>query len=469
MWIARSTVLLLLLAMPGFAPLLFEVNAHDLSRIALILVATVCAAALAGRAIAGTNDERWPRPLAWGAAALGLLALASVLHAADRSAAARELATLLGLLSIVAVVAGARQRQQRETLAIIVVVAALLYALLLLFILAITIAHGGPLERSNVFLGYINHRFFNHAQTVVLPLLVIATSRTFQQGALARLAWIALTLNFAFLVFTLGRATALALIVGAVVSLLLFRRAALPLARHLLTGAAIGALVYLGLFVVAPTLTGASAQALAPDGAASLQGDHSRLMLWRLALDYLAREPWLGIGPMHYAHYANAKAAHPHNLYLQIASEWGLPMLAALLALSAWAAWRMARAIQACTDPAQTSMGIALFTAVIAIAVDALFSGNFVMPMSQAWIALLIGWAMAWTCANSVPAVRAAAGGFERRVRAGLAVGLLVSQAWLIGSIAPEVVDLRAHLEHVHRDISKVERLCPRFWSDGWF
>lgn len=469
MWIARSTVLLFLLAMPGFAPLLSEVNAHDLSRIALILVVTVCAAALAGRAIIGANHERWPRPLAWGAAAIGLLALASVLHAADLPAAARELATLLGLLSIVAVVASARHQRQRETLAICVVVAALLYAGLLLFILAITIAHAGPLDRSNVFLGYINHRFFNHAQTVVLPLLVIATSRTFQQGALARLAWIALSLNFAFLIFALGRATAVALIVGGVVSLVLFRRAALPHALRLAVSAGLGAGVYFVLFVLLPKLTGSVTQLASQAGIASAESFHIRVQLWRHALEFAAQQPWLGIGPMHYAHYMSWEAAHPHNVYLQVAAEWGLPMVAVLLGVGGWAIWRLARTIRSSSDPAEVSMGIGLFIGVVAIAIDGLFSGNFVMPVSQAWIALLIGWAMAWTRANSVPAVRAAAGAFERRVRAGLAVGLLVSQAWLIGSIAPEVVDLRAHLEHVHRDISKVEHLCPRFWSDGWF
>ena len=43
--------------------------------------------------------------------------------------------------------------------------------------------------------------------------------------------------------------------------------------------------------------------------------------------------PWHGVGPMHYAAEVKGKAAHPHNIYLQMLAELGGP--AVLLGL-AW-------------------------------------------------------------------------------------------------------------------------------------
>ena len=57
---------------------------------------------------------------------------------------------------------------------------------------------------------------------------------------------------------------------------------------------------------------------------------------------------------------------------------------------------RFALAVRQCPDARQRDCGIGLFLACVAIAVDGLFSGNFVMPVSQVWIAFTFGWAMAW-------------------------------------------------------------------------
>ena len=206
------------------------------------------------------------------------------------------------------------------------------------------------------------------------------------------------------------------------------------------------------------------------DGVAGLQSDHSRFFLWRIALNHMVKEPWLGVGPMHYAHYINPKAAHPHNVYLQVAAEWGVPMLLALFAICCLGAWHMARAIKACGNPEQAAIGVSLFVTVMAVAADGMFSGNFVMPVSQMWIAVSIGWAMAWTRLHAPLSARC--GGkspWRASSSAWAAIALLASQAWLCWSIAPEALDLRTYLSHTRADMSSSVRRCPRFWSNGWF
>lgn len=469
MWVGRFAVLLFLVVVPGGLSPLLETGGHDLSRIAQVAVSVVCAMALLGGAVIERGHTHWDRRVLWGIGVIAVLATASTLHAPVTAAAMRELAMVLGLAGIAAVVAQGKDRWHMESLGVAVVASATLYSALALMSIAIAIANGGPLERSSIILGYDNYRLFSHAQTVVLPLLVISCGRSVRGGEPSRLVWFALAVNVALLIFTLGRATALALSIATMVSLLLFRRAAFEYVRYFSVGVALGAVVYLGLFVGLPWLMASSAEALAPQGAASLQSDHSRFLLWRLAVDYVAREPWLGIGPMHYAHYSNLKAAHPHNVYLQLASEWGTPLMIGLVALSAYAAWRMSRVIAACTNPEQATMGIGLFTAMIAIAVDGVFSGNFVMPVVQVWIATAIGWAVAWTRANASARVGAGHVSLSWHWMAGAGVMLVASQAWLCWSIGPEVLDLKAHLDHVRLDISKIGRSAPRFWSNGWF
>ena len=443
-------------------------SAHDLSRVALVLVSAICALAIAVDAITSRSHKLYSPSVTLCAPAFFLLALVSVGHAPNPAAAAREFAMFFGLACIAAVIATSRSEGQFDTLATVVVSGALLYAALVLVIVLSAVANAGRVDPTLVIPGYDNYRLFNHVQTVMLPLLALVTTQAIRGGALARIAWIALTIHLALLAFTLGRATAISMVGAVLMSLLLFRRGALLQVRQLLIGAALAALLYLFVFVALPLIAGSSTRALVPGGLSGLQSDHSRLFLWHLALDYVAQEPWLGIGPMHYAHYLNPKAAHPHSIYLQLASEWGLPMLMGVVAICAWGAWQMARAIRACVDPERATVGIALFTTMMAIAIDGLFSGNFVMPVSQMWIAVAVGWAIAWTRANATAQLNSA-----RRQgywpSASFATLAIVSQVWLCWSIRTEVADLNAHLQQIGLDVSKSFTACPRFWSNGWF
>ena len=170
---------------------------------------------------------------------------------------------------------------------------------------------------------------------------------------------------------------------------------------------------------------------------------------------------------MHYAHFPNPKAAHPHNIYLQVAAEWGVPMLVLLLALASRALWRLARTIRGVPDGLARAEGSGLLIAFLAILADGFVSGNFVMPVAQMWIVLCCAWTMAWTRLNGPPVTTAApASVWWPRLAA---VALLASQLWLVMDVWPEATHLQAHFAHVRSHLAHGARPSPRFWSDGWF
>lgn len=259
-----------------------------------------------------------------------------------------------------------------------------------------------------------------------------------------------------------GRGTLLGAVTGAVIIVALFGRASFTMLRDLATAAALGLLLF-----ALQLLTGIAPEFSEGYCGARLGSVEARLLLWGIAKGYIEQSPWLGIGPMHYAHFHNPEAAHPHNIYLQIAAEWGLPMLLLVLAVASAALYRFALAIRSCSDVRQRDCGIGLFLACVAIAVDGLFSGNFVMPVAQVWIAFTIGWAMAWMRRLDGGNARIVSSG-SRRWRQAAAIGLVAIQLWLVWSVWPEVVRLDQHVDQV-MERAPNPTMNPRFWSHGWF
>jgi hypothetical protein len=169
---------------------------------------------------------------------------------------------------------------------------------------------------------------------------------------------------------------------------------------------------------------------------------------------------------MHYAHMPNAKAAHPHNLPLQLAAEWGLPF-ATLCAAGVGVALVgfMRRLSRLRPDAEALRTGTPLFLGCVAVLADGMVSGNFVMPVSQIWIAVLVGFSVAWCRAQGGERLSPAGRPWHRRA---LLVALLMSQVWLLANTWPEASRLTEHLRRT-MDSFTTERLQPRFWSVGRF
>lgn len=465
MQFGQALVAAYLLCMPLLAVWLSKVGGHDAARMAQVALGTLCALLLLlDRRTHGASrfEPRWLV-----VAALVVLAVSSVLRAPDLVMAGRELSILLGLIAVALVVS--RSADTLTGPGMLVSTASAAYVAVIQLIICITYFAGMQLHRSELFVGYDNYRFFNHVQTAALPLCVLAVTVAPPRSRFRAVAWFALIGGFALLFAIMGRGTLVGIAVGAIAIAAMFGAQAVLTLRNLGLAAGCGLLMYGALFWIFPLLLGVAPGVAEGYYDARVGSIEMRLYLWRIALSYIEQAPWLGIGPMHYAHHPTGDAAHPHNVYLQVAAEWGIPMLIMLLWLYASLIRSLALAVRRCPDENERNCGIGLVFACVAIAVDGLFSGNFVMPVPQVWIAFTVGWALAWLHRHSVKQTHGPTQPAPlRNASRIIAVGLLLSQLWLVASVWKEV----GHLDMVVKqamDRVPSATMNPRFWSHGWF
>lgn len=163
---------------------------------------------------------------------------------------------------------------------------------------------------------------------------------------------------------------------------------------------------------------------------------------------------WLGAGSMHYSATCNPIAAHPHQVVLQWAAEWGLPatLLALVLGL-----WGMVFGISRLRHCEIDNTGAALWLAIAGALVLAQVDGVFVMPYSETWLAILIGLALAkWSAPCQAPPV-------QRWFLRILAVPVvLIVGSILINEVPTLPQDSEAHMIKHHTGWT------PRLWGQGW-
>lgn len=329
-----------------------------------------------------------------------------------------------------------------------------------------------PVTSTDLTAGFSNIRFFNHTQTSTLPLLILLCCLT-PRAAKLRWLWLAVTSYWWMVLFaTSGRGTLVGMAAGSMAAAVLLRRTAFPYLKQVVSTAAMGLLAYFVLLVAVPVLTGGegmSAFSILVERTASDPASH-RMFLWERAVELIAHQPLLGVGPMHFAHYAGDlhTGAHPHDWLLQFGSEWGLPALACLIAAIALALRALLRAGPgiAKEDTLNQTMLTAMLTGAVAIVVDGLVSGLFVMPQSQLAIALFLGCAMGWyRTVVPAPAARTA-GRMARPASSVLIVAAMVG----ITSVWPEMLARLAD-----QPLTAIQQAAntgmhwPRLWEAGFF
>lgn len=444
-----------LLAVPLGLPLLdTHATVHDTARALQIALMALCALT----ALPALAATRWRWPLL-----LLLAATAATLQADRLDMAWREAATYFGLFAVAAAVAQAlSQPGPRALLRWAIVAATGLYALAVLGVALLAGAADAPLQHAELIFGYANRRHFNHVQTVaVLLCLLIAAGD--DDPRLRRAAALAAAASLALLALTLGRATILAGTVGLLAAAWASRST--RLLRIAAACAVAGLVLYLAVFQLWPAVWGRAAAASADQAVGRLASDQSRAVLWAWALAAWREAPWTGIGPMHLAQRFNGMVAHPHNLPLQWLAEWGpvcLLLASALLARFVRRLWRAAR------GSAPAAGGLALM---LAAAVDSLFSGNAVMPVSQVWIAVAAGWA--WQALRqhegvALPAMPTAPQPLQAALRWLAALALMAQPVALAVATAQDWPGLPERLEALAERFPGEQR-SPRFWSHGWF
>lgn len=320
--------------------------------------------------------------------------------------------------------------------------------------------------------GFNNRRHFNHVETVGLPLLMLAYMLT---PAASRLRWLWMataSIWWAVLFVDAGRGTMVALAAGCVVLVAVQRHAALSMLRAMILGALAGIAVYLLFFWAAPKAMG-----LQPFGVLSGMVERSvndpasaRQFLWKRALELIGAHPWLGVGPLHFAHYAAPLrvGSHPHDWILQIGVEWGIPALLALcftLALAARGLWRARTRLQP-TDTAGQNMLSAWVLIGTAALVDGLVSGTIVMPQSQLMLVLYAGCAIGWAWSLKAPADGACAP-WHGAVASSVVLAAMLALAY---GMAPQFADKLAHNKPTAAEVqANGTVLWPRQWLLGYF
>ena len=468
--------LFILSALPVIGPLAPETQAHDLARICQLFIFAVAAAAalavLGLRPICVNTAMRGPPAavlvvLAW-------VAGASVMHASHLQPALLELSIFGSMVLLAAAFSTMFDETDRAGMALVVpTVASGVLSFMILVRYSASVGSDASILREHLIPGYSNYRFFNHVQVVTIPLIAAFAGRIDLSPRFRALAYGVLSFEFCWLAFTGGRATMLALAVGVGVVVLLYRSRSTRWLQAFGVSAVAGIVLYVLLFAAVQSLLGVAGDYTALDTVerSAAETGQIRRLLWGLALQYIAESLWVGIGPMHFAHRVNSEAAHPHNIYLQIAAEWGLPMLAIVLVLAGLGMRRLIRATRRSENGDDATLGVGLTAACVAIAVDGMFSGNFVMPNSQLWIAFSLGLAAAYVIrieGRNAPAMLLASGGRTVDLRWPIAVAIVLSQVALWHGVWPEILDVSAHVDRVRAEVVTNWRDNPRFWSHGW-
>ena len=387
-----------------------------------------------------------------------------------------EVAIFLLLLLLALCVAREIAKDSVRYLPLILNVCALfaaLYALQVIAIYSSALALGSQPAIDAFAPGFSNYRFLNHAQTISLPLLVLlcllinpSEKRKWAYLALTAFCW---TLLF----LTSGRGTFVGLVAGTAGAVVLRRRHAAAFCKTMLLTALAGLAIYAVFFALIPMAFGLEPFGLISRVAQRTVEDPTSLRwpLWSRAVELIVAHPWLGAGPLHFAHSAidGLLPAHPHDWILQIGAEWGLPALLCLVGAIGFSLLRLVRT--AAHIPADDCYNQNILTAWIAtglaILVDGLVSGLLVMPVSQLWIALYVGCAAGWAMSFESPG-RAQRPPTLRRGVAGVLLPLAV--AAVAFGIAPDVgqrgslgtvpAKPPSWFDGVHH---------PRFWLDGYF
>lgn len=441
---------------------------HDRQRIGQILLLLAVGAGAAtlwrGRILEILNT--WPRLM------VALLILAFVLGgvSAGVSDYARfawlEWSTFLLLLGLVLLLADEARRNavgfDNWASAVVLLVAAAI-ALRIMMGYAAAILGGAPLDSVKLFTAVVsNRRVFGQVASMVIPLLAfpLLVSPTFRVPRKA--LYLLLAVWWMLAIASGTRGTWLALALSTFILAVFAWRNVVPWLRVQARGLLVGLVLYGLLFVWLPAWM--LPDALVENRLAGLTDLTGRAELWAVAMSRIIEHPWLGVGPMHLAAIPGLFGAHPHNVVLQLAAEWGIPAALALLLAAGYAMVRLLMTLRGLAD---TPLLACLAAGLLAAGAQAMVDGVVVMPYTQLWLALVAGWAMG-VCLRG-RTMRSPRAEFThenlRMSRVLVSLAMLFALALLIRGVFPEMLyrveATKAYLDAGHNGIP------PRYWQVG--
>lgn len=455
-----------------FAP---DLTWHDGQRIAQLVLLGIFVAGLAlpgmTRAVVAvwTAIPQWSRGALFAAFSLGIYS--SIQAPLWRWALLEWAMLLLLMLVVLGVAAGMRMggRPLQRLLVLMFYATAFAYAVkaIVVYLMMLTIGarYGLGFNASELFTGFSNIRFFGHVQTMLLPFLLLPTLQWAVSLRQRMLLSIVPALWWMLVVASGTRGTWVALIAGILAVLMCGGQIGRRWIKWQIAAFCCGLVCYAVFVLLVPHLLGEQTFFLHRTQdiiSLSLRG-----IIWSDAIEFVREHPLFGIGPMHFAYYANAVAAHPHNMILQFMAEWGLP--AAFLFTGVFAAGGLAFAGYIShtvkqDDDHECLVHIAMLAALTGAAAQAMVDGILVMPVSQTLLALLCGWALGLTQA----ATQEIQGVSGRRGQMILAITAIVAVSAVGWGVASEIGHLVEHQKAYLSSEIPEPRLLPRFWTLGW-
>lgn len=404
-----------------------------------------------------TTSQTIPKKIALILLSIFLLGLVSSLAADYPSWALKEWGRYLAL-TLWVILLGQLARKQWFSLAIIYALAAAGFISAFQSIIYYISAFASEMHILNadiLFTGFSNPRFLNQFQVLLMPMLAYLALHHWSEQTKKHSRKVALLLFATLLIhwciaFSLGgRGLLLGLIVSHLSLLILFSRFK-NLVLIQAACALVGFALYYMLFHLIPTYLGLGTT-LRESLRAGLSG---REQLWLWAWEFAQANPWLGIGPMHYAAHINPIAAHPHQVILQWLAEWGFVATGLALLLGFITILGSLRFLRSTTAK---NLDAALWLSIIGALCLAQVDGVFVMPYTETWLATLIGVSFSrWT--PSQPEI-----GLQRRICQVLAIpAILILGNVLINEIPSHYQNLQIHIDRTH------DSFMPRFWQFGW-
>ena len=264
----------------------------------------------------------------------------------------------------------------------------IILSLLLLFYSVLATDHisltWGFANRHDFGPGFSNVRFFADVATGVMPLsLLYIVARPRPSWEAAALIALPLSIWWWMLWVSESRSALLSILTSATLTFCIFGRAARWPVATILTTALIG---LAGWWLLNPLTADDADYPFLRDIASS----SGRLSLWVDALRYSWQSFPIGIGPMGFSGDGYLRSAHAHNIFLNTAAEWGIPLAAALfltLSLLAINVATKSKNIHKEKKPIYACTAMAFFSTLINLQ----FAGAQVMPASAMTVALSFG------------------------------------------------------------------------------
>lgn len=321
--------------------------------------------------------------------------------------------------------------------------------------------------------GFLNIRYWSHLASWFLPIIALASiSSPFPSFRLLRVAsFVSGSIWWWILLSTAGRGSALGVGVSALLVLILFRRGAFPLIRVMGIHFLLGILLWILLTVFLPWVLGGGVELRQVDAESS-----GRIPLWIEAWAMSLVNFPFGMGPQSWLTHdilnpewrSALSFAHPHNMYLLWAAEYGWLSIGALLLVLVGGASRLVRrCLRGGLGSEDALRVIAIVASITAALIHAGVSAVFIGPASllAGFFILSAGWGLGFS--DAAITMKKAPSSKTMLLRCVFALAFCAS---MVGGMQwVDEVERYYRDNLVDRETYKGRGYAPRFWSHGDF